>query len=176
MSDQELFFALLRVSAAQALRAAGLTTAKPSVLDAVTDIMSRYLTLLGSTTRHFAESSGRTHAELPDARLALEHVGLLRPLNIFSDRDDEDTRAVDAFVEWMKGAQAAEMRRVAGFGVAGEESVVLTAAAGAGAVTGATTMPAVAVGGATLESGARGEEWVAAIRKVTDKRRAAGTQ
>ncbi|KAH0608060.1 uncharacterized protein H6S33_002112 [Morchella sextelata] len=174
MSDQELFFALLRVSAAQALRAAGLTTAKPSVLDAVTDILSRYLTLLGSTTRDIAESSGRTHAELPDVRLALEHVGLLRPLNIFSDRDDEDTRAVDAFVEWMKGAQAAEMRRVAGFGVAGEENVVL--AAGAGAVTGATTMPAVAVGGATLESGARGEEWVAAIRKVTDKRRAVGTQ
>lgn len=36
MNDQELFFALLRVSAAQSLRAAGLTTAKPSVLDAVT--------------------------------------------------------------------------------------------------------------------------------------------
>ncbi|RPB17707.1 hypothetical protein P167DRAFT_561345 [Morchella conica CCBAS932] len=162
MSDQELFFALLRVSAAQALRAAGLTTAKPSVLDAVTDILSRYLTLLGSTTRDFAESSGRTHAELPDVRLALEHVGLLRPLNIFTDRDDEDTRAVDAFVEWMKGAQAAEMRRVAGFGVPGEEAVVMTAAAaGGGAITGATTMPAVAVGGATLENGARGEEWAA---------------
>lgn len=172
MSDHDLFFALLRVSAAQSLRAAGLTTAKPSVLDAVTDIISRYLLLLGRTTRDFAESAGRTHAELPDVRLALEHVGLLRPLNVFNDPADEDTRAVDAFIEWMKGAQAAEMRRVAGLGPQGEEPVGASSAV----VTGATTMPAVAVGGGSLENVGRGEEWVAAIKKVADKRRAAGGQ
>jgi hypothetical protein len=50
--------------------------------------------------------------------MALEHVGLLRPLNIFDDPDDNDTRAVDALIDWFQGPQAAEMRRVAGFPVA----------------------------------------------------------
>ena len=36
MSESDLFFSLLRVSATQILRAAGLTTAKPSVIDAFT--------------------------------------------------------------------------------------------------------------------------------------------
>jgi len=45
----------------------------------------------------------------------MEHVGLLRPINIFNDPDDNDTEAVDALVEWFRGSQAADMRRVAGY-------------------------------------------------------------
>jgi transcription initiation factor TFIID subunit 3 len=144
MSDSELFFSLLRITSAQILRAAGLTTAKPSVVDAFTgrfhplpppppkvylanpieplvDIVARYLMLLGTTTRDMAESSGRLQAELDDVRLALEHVGLVRPLNIFNDPYDDDTRGVDALIEWFRGPQAAEMRRVAGFAVTTKE-------------------------------------------------------
>lgn len=42
MSDGELFFSLLRINAAQILRAAGLTTAKPSVLDAFTGMAGEW--------------------------------------------------------------------------------------------------------------------------------------
>ncbi|CCX34866.1 Bromodomain associated-domain-containing protein [Pyronema domesticum] len=126
MSESELFFSLLRITAAQTLRAAGLTTAKPSVVDAFTDITLRYLLLLGQTTASFAEASGRLQPEVDDIRLALEHVGAIRPVNIFNDPEDEDTRGVDILIEWFKGPQAAEMRRVAGIvgqeaGGAGEE-------------------------------------------------------
>jgi len=54
-------------------------------------------------------------AELIDARMAMEHIGLLRPIDIFNDPDDNDTEAVDALVEWFRGSQAADMRRVAGY-------------------------------------------------------------
>lgn len=148
-----LFFAMLRISAVQILRAAGLTTAKPSVVDAVVgilpllyaavcistymlyirrpiapypvpcrplthfpvlDIFVRYLHLLGTTTRSFAEVAGRTAAELPDVRAALEHVGAIWPLDVYSDPEDDDTHAIEALVEWFRGNQAAEIRRVAG--------------------------------------------------------------
>ncbi|KAF8252869.1 hypothetical protein K440DRAFT_629411 [Wilcoxina mikolae CBS 423.85] len=115
MSQSELFFSLLRISAAQALRAAGLTSAKPSVLDACADILARYLMLLGTTTSKFAESAGRIQAELVDVRVAIEHVGLVLPLNIFDDPCDNDTRGIDNLVDWFRGPQAAEMRRVAGY-------------------------------------------------------------
>ena len=45
MAESELYFSLLRISAAQALRAAGLTTAKPSVLDAFTGTFFLFLFL-----------------------------------------------------------------------------------------------------------------------------------
>lgn len=168
MSDQELFFSLLRITAAQVLRSAGLTTAKPSVLDAFTgpypspsstpppithrpthtppDILMRYLLLLGTTTRNFCESAGRAHAELEDVRATLEHVGLIRPLNIYDDPNDEDTTGLERLIEWWKGGEAAEMRRVAGYGGGQRE----------GAVVG--------------EEAVRNEEWVAALRKLEAKR------
>lgn len=115
---------------------------------------------------------------------------------MFGDPDDDDTRAVDAFVDWMRGSQAAEMRRVAGFatpGVNGNMNGESTS--GSAPVTGATTMPAVAVGGTTLESGPKNDEWLAgmfgisiylhlillisiqtAIKKVSDKRKASNIQ
>ncbi|KAI5849005.1 hypothetical protein BZA05DRAFT_401964 [Tricharina praecox] len=144
MSDSELFFSLLRISAAQILRAAGLTTAKPSVVDAFTDILARHLLLLGSTTREIAESSGRLHADVDDVRLALEHVGVIRPVNVYADPDDVDTHGVDSLVEWFRGTHAAEMRRVAGYAGKGE--------------------------GVGTE--AKNEEWIAAIKKITEKRAA----
>lgn len=149
MSEGDLFFALLRISAIQALRAAGLTTAKPSVVDAYTDILARYLHLLGSTTRSFAESAGRSTAELPDVRAALEHVGAIRPLNLYNDPEDEDTRGIENLIGWFRGGQAAEMRRVAGM-----EADVEVGGVGNGA--------AMAVGGV-------GAEWNGVIKKISEK-------
>lgn len=52
MSESELFFSLLRITAAQTLRAAGLTTAKPSVVDAFTGLSRRlYLPVYYSRLR-----------------------------------------------------------------------------------------------------------------------------
>ncbi|TGZ77388.1 hypothetical protein EX30DRAFT_295641, partial [Ascodesmis nigricans] len=144
MSDADLFFSLLRISAAQILRAAGLTTAKPSVLDAFTDILRRYLILLGTTTRDMAELNNRIEPDISDVRKALEHVGLIRPINVFSDPEDGDTRGVEAFVEWFRGGQEREMRRVAGFAV--EE----------------------AMGGVPAQT--KNEEWLGMVRKVGEKR------
>ncbi|KAI5809632.1 hypothetical protein DFH27DRAFT_458900, partial [Peziza echinospora] len=111
MAESDLYFSLLRVTAAQALRAAGLTTSKPSVLDAFTDITSRYLLLLAQTTRDFAELSNRPGSDpaLEDVRAAMEHLGLIRPFEVA-----EDTRGVDNLIEWFKGPMAAEMRRISG--------------------------------------------------------------
>jgi len=120
MSDSELFFSLLRISAAQILRSAGLTTAKPSVVDAFTDMLARHLQLVASTTREIAESAGRLRADVDDVRLALEHVGVVRPVNVFADPHEEDTRGIDALLEWFRSTQAAEMKRVAGFAGKGE--------------------------------------------------------
>lgn len=83
---------------------------------------------------------------------------------MFGDPDDDDTRAVDAFVDWMRGSQAAEMRRVAGFATPGVNGNMNgESASGNAPVTGATTMPAVAVGGTTLESGPKNDEWLAGM-------------
>ncbi|KAL7267734.1 hypothetical protein RUND412_009663 [Rhizina undulata] len=106
--------------------------------------------LLGTTTRDFAERSGRANAELEDVRSALEHVGLLRPLNIYNDPNDDDTRAVDALIDWFRGPQAAEMRRVAGFGGAGSNAQPQTG----------------------LENDPKNDEWMASMRKVSEKRAA----
>jgi len=161
MGDSELFFALLRISATQALRAAGLTTAKPAVLDTITDILARYLILLGTTTRDIAESSGRSQAELADVRCALEDVGALRPLNIYGDPGDDDDRAVLQLVEWFRGPQAAEMRRVAGFaangGGGGREGAVVKVDGGGGA-------------GGRLDGEVKNDEWLAALKKIAEKR------
>jgi len=171
MTDSELFFSLLRVTAAQVLRAAGLTTAKPSVVDAFTDILARYLTLLGATTRNFAEVAGRTEAELDDVRLALEHVGLVRPLNIYNDPFDEDTRGVDSLLDWFRGPQAVELRRVAGFG--GGVRPRQIASASGGVETNGTALAGGSATGTGIDGGLKNEEWVAALRKLSEKRGAA---
>ncbi|KAF8426325.1 hypothetical protein EV426DRAFT_530521 [Tirmania nivea] len=158
MSNQELYFALLRISAAQTLRAAGLTTTRPSVLDTFTaDITARYLQLLALTTKNFAEMSNRPGSEITvtDARAAMEHLGLIQPAPIFHWEgnsyndddydDDDDTRGVDALIEWFKGPVAAELRRVAGV----MPGPGMASAATATATTTATVAAEAGLGGGT---------------------------
>jgi len=133
-------------------------------VDAFTDILARYLTLLGATTRNFAEVAGRTEAELDDVRLALEHVGLVQPLNIYNDPFDEDTRGVDSLLDWFRGPQAAELRRVAGFGNGAGSS------ADGGVETNGTALAGGGAAGAGIDGGLKNEEWVAALKKLSEKR------
>lgn len=71
-------------------------------------------------------------------------------------------------MDWMKGSQAAEMRRVAGFATPGVNGNMNSESAnGIVPVTGATTMPAVAVGGTTLESRPKNDEWLAGMFRIS---------
>ncbi|KAK6335981.1 hypothetical protein TWF730_003354 [Orbilia blumenaviensis] len=112
-SQEQFYFSLLRISTAQMLRHAGLAGSRPSVLDSLTDMTARYLTLLGSTARSISESSNRTTTELPDIICAMEHVGLLRPLTLYN-ADLDDTRAIDNFISWAKSPEVEELRKIAG--------------------------------------------------------------
>jgi len=49
-----------------------------------------------------------------DARAAMEKIGLLRPWDIFTDRQGDNIEAVEEFITWCTSLEAAEMRRVAG--------------------------------------------------------------
>ncbi|KAF3259595.1 hypothetical protein TWF192_010455 [Orbilia oligospora] len=112
-SQEQFYFSLLRISTAQMLRHAGLAGSRPSVLDSLTDMTARYLTLLGTTARSISESSNREESDVPDVLCAMEHVGLLRPLTLYN-ADLDDTRAIDNFITWAKSPEIEELRKIAG--------------------------------------------------------------
>ncbi|KAK6532898.1 hypothetical protein TWF281_007069 [Arthrobotrys megalospora] len=112
-TQEQFYFSLLRISTAQMLRHAGLAGSRPSVLDSLTDMTARYLTLLGTTARAVSESSNRTTTELTDVLCAMEHLGLLRPLTLYHP-DLDDTRAIDGFISWAKSPEVEELRKLAG--------------------------------------------------------------
>ncbi|KAL9100798.1 MAG: hypothetical protein Q9163_003864, partial [Psora crenata] len=126
-----LHLSLLRPPILQILRATGFTSTKPSVLDTLTDLTSRYLILLATrTTLHAESASAETAAAAADLhssvtvtltslRLALQDVGLLHPTRSEAEQHftgQEDVRGLNGFVEWCTGPVNAEIRRVAGMG------------------------------------------------------------
>ena len=118
MSSRDLYIALLRPPILQILRAAGFTATRPTVLDTVVDLASRYLILIASKTALFAQSN---HNDLTptivDTRMALQEIGAFWPqVSIMEEqvRGEEDMRGIERFVAWMKGEANQEIRRVAG--------------------------------------------------------------
>lgn len=111
----------LRPSILQILRAAGFHSTKPSVLDTLTDIAARHLTMLAQQTVSHAQATHEDILEIriEDVRAAMQKCGLLTPEQILADQgfgldlDLEDTRGVDAFVDWGGGKFNKEIRRVA---------------------------------------------------------------
>ncbi|KAK6504229.1 hypothetical protein TWF506_002435 [Arthrobotrys conoides] len=112
-SQEQFYFSLLRISTAQMLRHAGLAGSRPSVLDSLTDMTARYLTLLGTTARAISESSNNVESELADVLCAMEQIGLLRPLTLYN-ADLDDTRAIDNFITWAKSPEIEELRKISG--------------------------------------------------------------
>ncbi|CAK7233366.1 hypothetical protein SCUCBS95973_008570 [Sporothrix curviconia] len=106
------FHSLLRPCILQILRAQGYHAARPSVVDAFTDLAARYLTLLCETTAHHtAHNSTEVSGLVPslvDVRLALEDCALLAP-----GVDADDVRPITEFVDWVAGARNREIRRIA---------------------------------------------------------------
>ena len=116
-SPSAFHHSLLRPCVLHILRAAGYHSTRPSVLDTFTDIAGRYMLLLAQTT---ADHSATNHTELEvsveDVRMAMQDCGAIVPEKILEEQiydGEEDTRGVDAFIEWAMGPENKEIRRVA---------------------------------------------------------------
>lgn len=109
-----LFHALLRPSILQVLRATGYHSTRPAVLDSLTDLAARYLSLLCQTTADHAVHNHGDSADftVADVRLALQDAGALLPERVLTEQEwknEEDLRGVEEFVKWFGGQRMKEM-------------------------------------------------------------------
>ncbi|KAF4979022.1 hypothetical protein FZEAL_4697 [Fusarium zealandicum] len=112
-----LFHALLRPSILQILRSTGYHSTRPAVLDSLTDLAARYLSLLcQGTAAHAAHNQGDSaDFTIADMRMALQDAGALMPQRLHAEevwRGDEDLRGVDEFIHWFAGQRMKEMMEV----------------------------------------------------------------
>jgi len=142
MSQNDLFLNLLRPAVLHILRATGFHHGKPSAVDTVVDLTARYMSLLAERTAYYAYSNHNDLTpDITDVRMAMQDCGLLIPTmtageelwkemlrkpleeynadttardNEEARRDTEDTADVNEFIEWVKGEQNREIRRIAG--------------------------------------------------------------
>lgn len=142
MSSDDLFLNLLRPAVLHILRASGFHYGKPSAVDTVVDLTARYISLLAERTAYNAYSNHNDSTpNITDVRMAMQDCGLLvptmtageeewkqilrKPLDFYNEesgaremekqrRDTEDTADVREFIEWVRGEQNQEIRRIAG--------------------------------------------------------------
>lgn len=112
--EESFFFALLRISVAQILKASGFDKCKPLVLNAVTDLYIKHLQLVLSSAKKFSQArtncTNKMGAE--DLVQALLDVQLIKPLSFESVLDPHDsakppqleynTKSLESFVKWLK--------------------------------------------------------------------------
>ncbi|PNP50124.1 hypothetical protein THARTR1_09113 [Trichoderma harzianum] len=96
-----MFHAFLRPSILQILRATGYHSTRPAVLDTLTDIAARYLTLLCEKTANNATNNHGDAGDydIVDVRMALQELW----------KGEEDMRGVEEFIEWFAGTRMKEM-------------------------------------------------------------------
>lgn len=142
MSQNDLFLHLLRPAVLHILRATGFQHGKPSAVDTIVDLTARYLSLLAERTAYNAYSNhNNLTPDITDVRMAMQDCALLvptmtageelwkeilrKPLEHYNGetgareneerrRTLEDTADVHEFIEWVKGDQNKEIRRIAG--------------------------------------------------------------
>lgn len=125
-SQNALFHAYLRPAMLQILRATGYHSTSPAVLDCVTDLAARYLSLLCERTADHAAhgasggcAGGSGEAGdfgVPEVRLALRDAGALLPERAGPEqlwRGEEDLRGVEEFAAWVLGARMRELTEFA---------------------------------------------------------------
>ncbi|KAK7203546.1 hypothetical protein BZA70DRAFT_291132 [Myxozyma melibiosi] len=108
--SSELFYSFLRISTAQTLRASGIDRCPPSVLDTLTDLTIRYMTLLSTKATANAYICGRGEVELGDLRFAMEQAGMLRPTRMLDETVndgevwgiDVEDEGLERFLEWCR--------------------------------------------------------------------------
>ena len=142
MSQNDLFLNLLRPAVLHILRATGFHHGKPSAVDTIVDLTARYISLLAERTAYNAYSNHNDLTpNITDVRMAMQDCALLvpsmtageelwkemlrKPLDEYNAnttareneearRDAEDIADVHEFIEWVKGEQNKEIRRIAG--------------------------------------------------------------
>lgn len=133
-TPQALHHSLLRPCILHILRAAGYHSTRPSVLDTLTDLAARYMFLLAQSTANHAalnhsEPELSLEVSIQDVRMAMQDCGALYPEKpeVEQEYDGvEDTRGMDAFLEWVTGKENQEIRRVALEGDTGVKQDYLT--------------------------------------------------
>lgn len=115
MSDlnAQFHFSLARITTTQLLRSAGVDRAKPSVIDSLTDLLIRHISLLAESSKTAAELAGRHKCELEDLREACEALGAISTTHCEGVREEE---GVLKFISWCMSDDATQMRTVAGEG------------------------------------------------------------
>jgi len=142
MSERMLYHALLRPAIIQILRAQGFSGTKPSVIDTVTDLAANYLMLLATRALVHAHTNHiEPKLDITDVRMAMVDCGILQPSTtasqevwrellrkpveeipdrgrlhqaVISERDEQDTEDVTAFVNFFRSNAYKEIIRVAG--------------------------------------------------------------
>ncbi|KAF1808487.1 hypothetical protein P152DRAFT_382328, partial [Eremomyces bilateralis CBS 781.70] len=138
MSAREIMHMLTRPAVLQILRAAGFHSARPSVIEALTDITAKHLLLLA--TRTVAHAYGNHNDATPtitDVRMAMDDAGCFTTTMTASEeawieamrkptgegkgaqkeedrRTEEDTKDIQEFIDWVQGDGNKEIMRIAG--------------------------------------------------------------
>lgn len=112
--EESFYFALLRISMTQILKASGFDKCKPLVLNTVTELYIKYLELVLASAKKFSLSRAKcTNEMLPqDLVQALLDVQLIKPLSFESVLDPRDsteeptpeysTKSLESFMRWLK--------------------------------------------------------------------------
>lgn len=115
MSDLNAHFhlALARIAVIQVLRSTGIDRAKPLVVECLTELLVKYIILLGQRAQEAAESAGRRHADLIDTREACERLGAIATTAREGVREEE---GIVEFISWCMSEEVENLRKVAGEG------------------------------------------------------------
>lgn len=113
---QAVFHALMRPAIIQIVRAAGFHSAKPAVIDSLTDLTGRYLEILCQETARHTADSANLEPTIMEVRLALQDVGFFLPERDWEEQDFmevEDMRGVNEFVSWATGPKTELIKKIA---------------------------------------------------------------
>ncbi|AMD22325.1 HGL015Wp [Eremothecium sinecaudum] len=103
-SAKAFYFRLLRVSMIQLLKAHGFDRAKPSTVDTFTDLYIRFLSLLLQELRMLAAARMAMDGTIyiQDLSLALQNVGLIKPMDLLDVYDENSELPGDVGLQKLK--------------------------------------------------------------------------
>ncbi|EJS41301.1 taf3p [Saccharomyces arboricola H-6] len=105
-TNHDFYFALLRISMLQLLKAQGFDRARPSLVDVITDLYAKFLNLLASEINSIARArcDQDDTIALQDITLALENLGIVKPTNALDVYDENSelssSRGMEKFKDW----------------------------------------------------------------------------
>lgn len=112
--DEQFFYAVLRISVAQILKALGFDKCKPLTLNTITDIYIKHFELVLNSAKKFGHARSRCTnvLEAPDLVQALLDVQLIKPLTGDSLLDPKDApnepeteynvKSLESFIRWLQ--------------------------------------------------------------------------